>query len=43
MKIALKVISNEVGDGVNVQSLMNATSGWRGRAQQIMLLQKKVL
>ncbi|XP_072020089.1 coiled-coil domain-containing protein 13-like [Amphiura filiformis] len=42
LKVAHKVLSNEVGDNVNVQSLLNSTSGWRGRAQQILLLQNKV-
>ena len=40
--LILQVLSNEVGDGVTVQSLLNSPSGWRGRAQQILALQKKV-
>ncbi|XP_013386677.1 coiled-coil domain-containing protein 13-like [Lingula anatina] len=42
LKSTQKVLANEVGEGVTVQSLLNATSGWRGRAQQILALQKKV-
>ena len=42
LKVAQKVLSNEVGDGVNIQSLLNSTSTWRGRQQQIIALQKKV-
>ena len=40
--MSLQVLSNEVGEGANIQSLLNAPSGWRGRAQQIIALQKKV-
>jgi len=38
----LKVITNEVGEGAQVAELLNANSGWRGRAQTILALQKKV-
>ncbi|XP_074652868.1 coiled-coil domain-containing protein 13-like [Tubulanus polymorphus] len=39
---AMKVLSQEVGDNVNVQSLLNNPGNWKGRAQQVLLLQKKV-
>ncbi|XP_064644578.1 coiled-coil domain-containing protein 13-like [Lineus longissimus] len=39
---AHKIITQEVGDGVNIQGLLTQTSQWKGRAQQVMLLQKKV-
>ncbi|XP_072173638.1 coiled-coil domain-containing protein 13-like [Diadema setosum] len=42
VKVYGKVLSSEVGDNVNVQSLLNQPSGWKGRAQQVLLLQKKV-
>ncbi|XP_006812058.1 coiled-coil domain-containing protein 13-like [Saccoglossus kowalevskii] len=43
LKIAHKVIEKEVGDSVNIQSLLNTNAGgWRGRAQQITSLQNKV-
>ncbi|XP_054751621.2 coiled-coil domain-containing protein 13-like [Lytechinus pictus] len=42
LKVCHKVLSNEIGDNVNIQSLLNQPSGWKGRAQQILLLQKKV-
>ncbi|XP_065882678.1 coiled-coil domain-containing protein 13-like [Dysidea avara] len=42
LKVALKVLNKEVGEGVNVSSLLGTTSGWRGRAQQIIALQNKV-
>lgn len=37
-----QVITNEIGEGVNFHDLLNANSNWRGRAQQILGLQKKV-
>ena len=37
-----QVLVQEVGEGSTVQSLLAASSGWRGRAQQIITLQKKV-
>lgn len=40
--MSLQVLSKEVGEGVNVTSLLGTTSGWRGRAQQIIALQNKV-
>ncbi|KAI8767448.1 coiled-coil domain-containing protein 13 [Biomphalaria glabrata] len=42
LKIAQKVLSQEIGENVNFQSLLNETSSWRGRAQQIIALQQKV-
>ncbi|XP_067824266.1 coiled-coil domain-containing protein 13 isoform X3 [Heptranchias perlo] len=37
-----QVLTNEVGEEVNVQHLLNNKGTWRGRAQQILILQKKV-
>ncbi|KAH9519253.1 Coiled-coil domain-containing protein 13 [Bulinus truncatus] len=42
LKIAQKVLSQEIGDNINIQSLLNESSNWRGRAQQIIALQQKV-
>ncbi|KAK2186979.1 hypothetical protein NP493_181g00044 [Ridgeia piscesae] len=42
LRLAQKVLVQEVGEGSTVQSLLAASSGWRGRAQQIITLQKKV-
>ena len=42
LKLAQKVISKEVGDGVSMSALLSGVSGWRGRAQQILTLQNKV-
>jgi hypothetical protein len=36
------VLAKEVGDGVLVSDLISTPSGWRGRSQQILSLQKKV-
>jgi len=41
LKIANKVLTREVGEGT-FQSLLNSSSGWRGRQQQILSLQTKV-
>ena len=41
--MALQVLSKEVGEGVNMSSLLGTASGWRGRAQQIITLQNKVV
>ncbi|KAM4791452.1 coiled-coil domain-containing protein 13 isoform 4-T6 [Cyanocitta cristata] len=36
------LLANEVGEDVNIQSLLTHSGSWRGRAQQILLLQTKV-
>ena len=36
------MLGQEVGENVNIQSILNNQSNWKGRAQQIMMLQKKV-
>ncbi|XP_034173319.1 uncharacterized protein LOC117601090 isoform X2 [Osmia lignaria lignaria] len=38
-----KLLCNEVGDNVNINNLANQSGGWRGRAEQIHLLNQKVL
>ena len=43
LKMARLVIAREVGEGVTVGSLLNRQiSGWRGRSQQIIILQNKL-
>ncbi|KAM6281652.1 coiled-coil domain-containing protein 13 [Porphyrio hochstetteri] len=42
LKLTQKLLANEVGEDVNIQSLMTNSSSWRGRAQQILVLQSKV-
>ncbi|XP_048474411.1 coiled-coil domain-containing protein 13 isoform X6 [Rhincodon typus] len=42
LKMAHKALANEVGEDVNVQYLLSNKGTWRGRAQQIQILQKKV-
>lgn len=42
LKLAQKVITKEVGEGVNMSVLLSGVSKWRGRAQQIISLQNKV-
>ena len=42
LKLAQRVITKEVGEGVNVSTLLSGASGWRGRAQQIITLQSKL-
>lgn len=42
LKVAHKVLAKEVGDGFNIATLLNDSSGWRGRQQQITSLQNKV-
>lgn len=42
LKMVHKVLSQEVGENVNIQSILNNQTNWKGRAQQIMMLQKKV-
>ncbi|XP_066583826.1 coiled-coil domain-containing protein 13 [Prorops nasuta] len=39
---AQKLICSEVGQNVTINSLSNQPGGWRGRADQIQLLQQKV-
>ncbi|GAB1598060.1 coiled-coil domain-containing protein 13-like, partial [Argonauta hians] len=42
LKLANKVICQEVGEGSNIHSLLAENSTWKGRAQQIIALQQKV-
>ncbi|XP_068790204.1 coiled-coil domain-containing protein 13 isoform X6 [Struthio camelus] len=42
LKMTQKLLANEVGEDVNVQSLLATSGSWRGRAQQILVLQGKV-
>ena len=42
LKVAHKVLVKETGEGVSVSALLSGESGWRGRAQQIIVLQNKV-
>ena len=43
LKLAHRVIAKEVGKGASVSTLLNSQSGWRGRSQQIITLQNKLL
>ncbi|CAF4412293.1 unnamed protein product, partial [Rotaria magnacalcarata] len=36
-------LEKEVGDSVNIQAILNGTVNWRGRQQQILALQDKVI
>ncbi|KAM9250209.1 LOW QUALITY PROTEIN: coiled-coil domain-containing protein 13-like [Cariama cristata] len=42
LKMTQKLLANEVGDDVNIQSLLINSGSWCGRAQQILVLQSKV-
>ncbi|XP_075602948.1 coiled-coil domain-containing protein 13 isoform X5 [Balearica regulorum gibbericeps] len=42
LKMTQKLLANEVGEDVNIQSLLTNSGSWRGRAQQILVLQNKV-
>ena len=36
------MLAREVGEGVSVSSLLGTNTNWKGRAQQIIVLQNKV-
>ena len=42
LKIAQKCLQQEIGENVNIAQLMCGSSNWRGRAQQIAMLQSKI-
>ncbi|XP_053121479.1 coiled-coil domain-containing protein 13 isoform X4 [Hemicordylus capensis] len=42
LKMTQKLFANEVGEDVNIQNLLSTPGTWRGRAQQILVLQGKV-
>lgn len=42
LKLANRVISQEVGEGFNLHSLISGKSTWKGRTQQIITLQQKI-
>ncbi|XP_071416292.1 coiled-coil domain-containing protein 13 isoform X3 [Pithys albifrons albifrons] len=41
LKMTQKLLANEIGEDVNIQSLLANSGSWRGRAQQILVLQNK--
>ncbi|XP_027753416.1 coiled-coil domain-containing protein 13 [Empidonax traillii] len=42
LKMTQKLLASEIGEDVNIQSLLANSGSWRGRAQQILVLQNKV-
>ncbi|XP_039222718.1 coiled-coil domain-containing protein 13 isoform X2 [Crotalus tigris] len=42
LKMTQKLLTNEVGVDVNIQNLLSNPGSWRGRAQQILVLQGRV-
>ncbi|XP_037242801.1 coiled-coil domain-containing protein 13 [Falco rusticolus] len=42
LRMIQKLLANEVGEDVNIQNLLTNSGSWRGRAQQILVLQSKV-